>query len=78
MFDCATIRVDYKGRVRWEPSNCEECNDSLIFHGTNYNHRVCYSCWSVIQSQLWESLRNTFTEIPTEIIWKFLTYPDKH
>ena len=72
VFGTVEIIIDYRSKTRWDPSNCEQCNESLIFHGVNYNYRICSMCWRIIEIQLWKFLINKIPETSANIIWNFL------
>ena len=67
----------YRVELDWEPSECDECGYELHTHWTSYpyHYRCCYSCWNVIQHQLWHCLEDNLSIAPANIVWPFLLEP---
>ena len=71
----------YHVELDWEPSGCDECGRELYFPWTTYtynnphHYRCCFSCWNVIQHQLWHCLEDDLSTAPANIVWSFLLEP---
>jgi hypothetical protein len=76
VFGNQELVIDYRGRTRWEPSNCYECGVYLDFWN-NYNYRICPSCWNVINNQLYLKLENEIGDL-CYLVYSFIQVPPQH